>query len=163
MSLMASLPIAVLMQRRALDHPWASEAWHAIGVLPDAGDLQPMQMLSSGEGRDTYLVSGLRLDLYPDEHDGYFENCMAPEPKVFVMWRMIDGRAMAGARLGQLCGRHAHLRLRRAGRRRRDAGRGAGLAARLPAAALPAARAARTRPWLSATVPARASCGAGRA
>lgn len=94
MSLMASLPIAVLMQRRALDHPWVSESWHAVGVVPDGGGLPPVQDLSSGEGRDTYLVSGLQLELYPDEDDGYFENCMAPEPKVFVMWRMIEGRAM---------------------------------------------------------------------
>ena len=92
--LMASLPIAVIMQWRAIDHPWTSDAWGAVGVVPDHGDLPPMQPLSRTETREHYLVSGLRLDLYPDENDGYFENCIAPEPKVFVMWRMQHERAM---------------------------------------------------------------------
>ena len=39
-------------------------------------------------------MSGLELQLFPDENEGYFENWIAPEPKVFVMWRMQDGRAM---------------------------------------------------------------------
>jgi len=91
---MAQLPIAVIMQRRALDHPWAQEAWSAVGVVQDRGDLPPFQPLARNEEREHYLVSGLQLELYPDENDGYFENCVAPEPKVFVMWRMRDGRAM---------------------------------------------------------------------
>jgi hypothetical protein len=91
---MASMPIAVIMQRRSVDHPWATDAWAAVGVLPDPGSLPPLQPLSHGEGREAYLVSGLQLQLYPDEDDGYFENCMAPESKVFVMWRMQGGRAM---------------------------------------------------------------------
>jgi hypothetical protein len=92
--LMSSMSIAVIMQRRAVNHPWASEAWGAVGVVPDRGDLPPLQPLSQTESGEHYLVSGLRLDLYPDENDGYFENCMAPEPKVFVMWRMQDDRAI---------------------------------------------------------------------
>jgi hypothetical protein len=92
--LMAGMPIAVIMQKRAVDHPWASEAWSAVGVVPDRGDLPPMQPLSRTQSCEYYVVSGLRLELYPDENDGYFENCVAPEPKIFVMWRMQDERAM---------------------------------------------------------------------
>ena len=91
---LGSMPIAVLMQRRTLQHRWADEAWVAAGVVPDRGNLPPVQVLSESDGRDYYLVSGLELELYPDENDGYFENCVAPEPKVFVLWRMQEGRAM---------------------------------------------------------------------
>jgi hypothetical protein len=91
---MASMPIAVLMQRRTLQHRWADEAWEAVGVVPDRGDLPPVQVLSESPGRDYYLVSGLELELYPDENEGYYENCVAPESKVFVLWRMENGRAM---------------------------------------------------------------------
>ena len=91
---MGSMPIAVLMQRRAVRHRWADEAWEAVGVIPDHGDLPPMQVLSQSPERDYYLVSGLELELYPDENDGYYENCVAPESKVFVLWRMENGRAM---------------------------------------------------------------------
>lgn len=112
---MASMPIAVIMQRRTLNHRWADEAWSAVGVVADCGDLPPYQVLSQAPDRESYLVSGLTLELYPDENEGYFENCMAPEAKVFVKWRMQDGRAMPvqasvsyadGARMFD-CGEHA--------------------------------------------------------
>jgi hypothetical protein len=91
---MASMPIAVVMQRRSIHHRWSQDAWAAIAVVPDPGGLEPVHPLASTDERDVYLVPGLRLDLYPDEIDGYFENWAAPEPKVFVLWRMRDGRAL---------------------------------------------------------------------
>jgi hypothetical protein len=91
---MANLPIAVVMQRKTVNHLWADDAWSAVGVVQDRGDLPPVQSLSRTEAREYYLVSGLQLELYPDENDGYFENWAAPEPKVFVMWRMQGERAM---------------------------------------------------------------------
>ena len=91
---MASMPIAVIMQRRTVNHRWADEAWAAVGVVCDCGDLPQFKQLNRTVQREHYLVCGLQLELYPDENDGYFENCVAPEPKVFVRWRMQDGRAM---------------------------------------------------------------------
>jgi len=91
---MASMPIAVIMQRRAVQHRWVDEAWAAVGVVPDRGNLPRLQVLSESPERDYYLVSGLELELYTDENEGYYENAMAPESKVFVLWRMEEGRAM---------------------------------------------------------------------
>jgi hypothetical protein len=91
---MASLPIAVLMQRRAATHRWADDAWAAVAIAQNHGQLPPMQQLAKTPSRDYYLVSGLELELYPDEDDGYYENWVAPEPKVFVMWRMEGDHAM---------------------------------------------------------------------
>jgi hypothetical protein len=92
--LMATMPIAVIMQRRAVNHPWADTAWAAVAVVPHQGDAGMIQPLVRNDDNESYLVSGLQLELYPDENDGYFENWAAPEPKVFVMWRMQDDRAM---------------------------------------------------------------------
>jgi hypothetical protein len=88
------MPIAVLMQRRALKHRWANEAWAAVGVVPNRGKLPPLHVLAESAERDYYLVSGLDLELYSDDNEGYYENCVAPESKVFVQWRMEGGRAM---------------------------------------------------------------------
>jgi hypothetical protein len=82
------------MQRRALNHRWVSDAWSAVAVVPDPGDLPRLQPLSRTDSHESYLVTGLQLELYPDENDGYYENCVAPEPKVFIRWRMEDERAM---------------------------------------------------------------------
>jgi hypothetical protein len=92
--LMASMPIAVIMQRRVVDHPWADITWSAVAVVPHQGDPNMIQPLVRNNDSESYLVPGLKLELYPDENDGYFENWAAPEPKVFVMWRMQDERAM---------------------------------------------------------------------
>jgi len=91
---MGSMPIAVIMQRRAVQHRWADESWAAVGVVPDRGELPHVQVLSETPERDYYLVSGLNLELWTDENDGYYENCVAPESKIFVLWRMEEGRAM---------------------------------------------------------------------
>ncbi|GAB3401017.1 hypothetical protein GCM10027318_08330 [Massilia agilis] len=88
------MPIAVLMQRRAPSHRWADDAWAAVGVVPDRGSLPPLHVLSESPQRDYYLVSGLELELYTDENDGYYENAVAPESKIFVLWRMQGGRAI---------------------------------------------------------------------
>ena len=91
---MASMPIAVIMQRRVLHHRWATESWAAVGVVADAGGLPPVQPLTHSAESESYLVSGLELTLYPDENEGYFENSIAPEAKVFIKWRMEGERAM---------------------------------------------------------------------
>jgi hypothetical protein len=91
---MAELPIAVLMQRRTIVHRWADEAWAAVAVVPAPDGLAAITPIQQTARSTCYLVSGLQLELYPDENEGYFENWVAPEPKVFVLWRMQDGRAM---------------------------------------------------------------------
>lgn len=82
------------MQRRRVDSRWVAQAWEAVGIVHDGAAQAPMQILTQGDDRETYLVHGLELELFADENEGYAENCYAPEPKVFVMWRMQDGRAM---------------------------------------------------------------------
>ena len=88
------MPIAVIMQRRVIVHRWADEVWAAVAVMADRGDLLPVQPLNQSAAGESYLVSGLELQLYTDENEGYFENWIAAEPKVFIMWRMQGGRAM---------------------------------------------------------------------
>lgn len=92
--LMSEMPIAVVMKKRRLNNRWIDHAWSAAAVIPDLGNLPPIQQLSQSEHEESFLVPGLKLELYPDENDGYFENWAAPEPKVFVLWRMQDERAM---------------------------------------------------------------------
>ena len=92
--LISSMPIAAVMQWRKLDHRWVDHVWKAAAVFPDPGNLPPLGKLSKSEQEESYLVPGLTLELYPDENEGYFENWAAPEPKVFVLWRMQEDRAM---------------------------------------------------------------------
>jgi hypothetical protein len=90
----ASLPIAVIMQRRVLKNRWASEQWAAVAVVPDPSGEPSLRQLTANDAGESYLATGLHLDLHPDENEGYFENCMAPEAKVFIMWRMQGDKAV---------------------------------------------------------------------
>ncbi|MDB5838668.1 MAG: hypothetical protein JWQ23_620 [Herminiimonas sp.] len=92
--LMASMPIAVLMQKRTPHHRWATATWSAAGVIACPQEITAAQMLSRSDEEESHLIPGLRLELHRDEDDGYFENWAAPEPKVFVMWRVLEDRPM---------------------------------------------------------------------
>jgi hypothetical protein len=79
------LPIAVVMQRRQASHPWDEARWTAVAAVPWQ-DVQRAVHPVAGAADDTRLISGLQLELSRDEHDGYFENWVAPQPKLFVLW-----------------------------------------------------------------------------
>ncbi|MDB5756937.1 MAG: hypothetical protein JWM30_226 [Burkholderia sp.] len=86
--LMAELPIAVLMQRQPAVSRWSEPRWMPMAVQVDRADRQRAPVLVQHADADACLVSGVSLQLYPDENDGYFENWVAPEPKVFLLWRV---------------------------------------------------------------------------
>jgi hypothetical protein len=91
---LAEMPIAVIMRRREVDHPWVDYISEVVAVLPYQRGPRAVQPLEENASQCTYLVSGLTLTLHRDENDGYFENWVAPEPKVFVMWQLEEKIAM---------------------------------------------------------------------
>ena len=95
MSRLGVFPIAVLMQRRRLRNRWVDACWSACRVLPAADAVTTSTSPVDGnDGDQRYIVGGLELELFADEDDGYFENWAAPEPRVFVLWRMQNERAV---------------------------------------------------------------------
>lgn len=85
--LMAELPVAVVMTRRPAVTRWSQPGWMPVAVHVDRADQDGAPLLRRIDD-DTCVVSGASLQLYPDENDGYFENWAAPEPKVFLLWRV---------------------------------------------------------------------------
>jgi hypothetical protein len=81
------LPIAVVMQRRPATHRWDEARWAAVAVVPWQ-DLHRAVHPLAGAAGDTRLITGLKLELSRDENEGYFENWLAPEPKLFVLWHV---------------------------------------------------------------------------
>jgi hypothetical protein len=87
-----SYPLAVVMERTVLSNRWASEQWAAIGVVRDTVGGEP-RVIVENERFTRMLFPGLRLYLARDEAEGYYLNLTSPEPKVFVLWRPVDGVA----------------------------------------------------------------------
>jgi hypothetical protein len=83
-----SFDIAVVMQRRPVKSRWADSMWEPHGVLADPGG--NARLLREADGVTQWLHPGLQLVLHKDELEGYYMNVSAPEPRVFILWRM-DG------------------------------------------------------------------------
>jgi len=87
----ATYPIAVVMERATLASPWQPYRWEAKGVVRDifpAGTGE--RVMLKDEQLWQILYPGLALKLMLDEAEGYYLNLTSPEPKVFVLWRLID-------------------------------------------------------------------------
>ena len=80
-------PVAVIMQRIALDNRWVSERWEACAV--ELGD-SPMPGAIDPVSASRWRCSGLEVELHPVEAEGYYLNLSARDPKVFVLWRMAE-------------------------------------------------------------------------
>jgi hypothetical protein len=80
-------PIAVVMQRRVMQNRWADHVWEPVGVLSGHDDGAPRQLVDRADVKQ-WLHPGFTLVLHRDELEGYYLNVSAPEPRVFVLWRM---------------------------------------------------------------------------
>jgi hypothetical protein len=86
----ARFPVAVVIERTALSNRWASEQWHVAAVERDDSPRRPPVRMVHQKERTCWRVTGLSMELHLSESEGYHLNITAPDPKVFVMWRMAE-------------------------------------------------------------------------
>jgi hypothetical protein len=87
-----SFRIAVVMQRRPAQSRWADWVWEPHGVIQDPGG--EARLLREDGGVAQWLHPGFELVLHKDEAEGYYLNVSSQSPRVFVLWRMDDERAV---------------------------------------------------------------------
>ena len=80
-------PIAVVMQRRPAKSAWADVIWEPHGVVPGPNGGEK-KLLVERDGLAQWLHPGFELELHRDEAEGYYLNLTAPDPRVFILWRM---------------------------------------------------------------------------
>ena len=88
-------PVAVIFQRTPLANRWVSERWEPIAVEIEATPTSslPIKVADDASGA-RWRFGGHSFELHPSEAEGYYLNLAAPDPKVFVMWRMADAGAL---------------------------------------------------------------------
>jgi len=86
--------VAVIMQRRPLANRWQSEVWEPAGVLDDYQGAAEPRLIVDEESSRQWLYPGFDIVLRRSEAEGYFHNVSAREPRVFVLWRMENDRAV---------------------------------------------------------------------
>jgi hypothetical protein len=90
-SRLAPYPIAVIMERERLANRWETDRWEAKGVVRDESPSGSGERVIVADERVTQvLFPGFMLKLHADEAEGYIYNITSPQPKVFIMWRMVD-------------------------------------------------------------------------
>jgi hypothetical protein len=90
----SSKRVAVIMQRRALDSRWQSEAWEPVGVLSDYEGEAATRVIVEEGATTQWLHPGFEIELRRDEADGYYMNMSTDQPSVFILWRMEQERAV---------------------------------------------------------------------
>jgi len=82
-----SFPLAVVMQRRPAQSRWADVVWEPHGVVSGYAGSERKLLVQHG-GVAQWLHPGFKLELHRDEIEGYYENVVTADPRVFVLWRM---------------------------------------------------------------------------
>ena len=85
--------VAVIMQQRATANRWQTEVWEPLGVLTGAPDREPRLLVEERDATQ-WLHPGLEIVLRQPDADGYYLNVSTRDPRVFVLWRMEDGRGV---------------------------------------------------------------------
>lgn len=88
-------PVAVVIERITLANRWTSEKWQVGTVERDDSPLEVAVKLSDDATGTRWRFTGFGVELHPSESEGYFLNITAPEPKIFVMWRMLEPERIA--------------------------------------------------------------------
>ena len=89
-----TFPIAVVMQRRALQNRWADHAWEPSGVLCGFAEERAPRVLRDDPELSQWLHPGFTLVLHKDEAEGYYLNVSSQNPRVFILWRLDEGQAV---------------------------------------------------------------------
>jgi len=99
-------PVDVIIERTPLQSRWASERWQPVAVeivVPVTGSARPSDAVPGSnfcepEGENRWRCHGFEIELHPTEAEGYFLNLTAPDPRIFVLWRMFDDGLPPSAR-----------------------------------------------------------------
>ncbi len=82
----ATMPVSVVIERRAVNSQWLDHVWRPVGVLPVAAN-DHGKLLAEGEGWAHFHGGMLDIELYRGETEGYLNNLSQVPPMVYVVLR----------------------------------------------------------------------------
>ena len=87
---------SVVFRKRPVNSRWVDFEWDTFSVtVSDDLKVAPAGPLEFAVGSDAqWRWDGERIALHPSEGEGYWLNLNAPNPCIFVMWRLEEGDAV---------------------------------------------------------------------
>lgn len=85
-----TMPLGVILERRPIEHAWATWSWRAIAVIPGATQIDSPRTLVRDEAAARFHAVTLDLGLHRKETEGYRVNLSQPQPQIYVGLRPGD-------------------------------------------------------------------------
>jgi len=86
----ARMPVGVVVERQAVDHPWIDHRWKPVAVLPGDPVARPWTVIGESEGVTRYHAGTAWLGLFRLETETYKYNLESAQPAVYVILRRVD-------------------------------------------------------------------------
>jgi hypothetical protein len=80
-----SIPVGVIVERRAIDTGWQSHVWRPAGVLVGETGLTTGSLLRDDGCTASYFAGDARLELHPTNIDSYRDNLEQVAPRIYVV------------------------------------------------------------------------------
>ena len=88
--------VAVVMARERIDNRWQPWRWVLEDVVPhEEGFGTAPRLLFKDEHDERWLHPGFKVELYPDDGEGYYLNVSTDHPCFWVVWRMEEEAQLA--------------------------------------------------------------------
>jgi molybdenum cofactor guanylyltransferase len=83
----ATIPAAVVVERRDSGNPWMPESWRPVEVVAEPPPAAAWTLLRRGDGFEHYLANGMPIELHRSNLASYRYNLAGVGPRVFVVLR----------------------------------------------------------------------------
>lgn len=84
------LTIAVVIERRTIDHPWQDHEWRVAGLVPGAAAGSRPALIEESPGVRRYRAGVGVLSLHRADVEAYVRNLTSPRPSIYVVLRKTD-------------------------------------------------------------------------
>jgi Protein of unknown function (DUF3305) len=86
-----TMPLGVVVERRAIDNRWQRWAWKPVAVIPGAPPIDAWRELARGDRFVRWHAATLPLELHRTETEGYRANLSGRVPAIYVGLRKQSG------------------------------------------------------------------------
>jgi hypothetical protein len=87
MEKLISMPVGIVVERRALQNRWQKVAWKPVGVLPGAAEISASKELVRGDDWVHFHMATLALELHRKETLAYKTNLNDNPPRLWIVLR----------------------------------------------------------------------------
>ncbi|OUR64768.1 hypothetical protein A9Q79_05605 [Methylophaga sp. 42_25_T18] len=79
--------VSAVMLKQASSHPWGSDLWSLLGLIPGLSQTALSQAQDKG---DIHYLPSLKIQLYPQHCESYYQNLISGQAQVYMVCPQSD-------------------------------------------------------------------------